>query len=179
MAQHFEYLIALGSNLGNRLATLGQAINQIETRCGNTTARSSFYRTSPVGAADEEFINGAISVQSIHPPEFVMTTLLSIEERLGRTREVHWGNRTIDLDLILAKKILGAEFEAVCENLIINSVGLQIPHPRMLERDFVLVPAAEIAPDWIHPISGLELRAECRNRFPDGLDYSISVTKTD
>lgn len=179
MPQVFEYLIAIGSNLGDRLQNLHRSLSLIETRCGNITARSSFYRTAPVGAADQEFINGAIILESELVPQDLMMTLLAIEQSLGRTREVHWGNRTIDLDLVLARiKTSSEESHSTPipgNSIVIESESLVVPHPRMLERDFVLVPAAEIAPEWIHPETGSTLNNENKTRYPGGLSLASSL----
>lgn len=164
-----EFLVAIGSNLGDRMALIREAMDQVEARCGLITARSSLYETAPVGAADQSFLNGAFMVRSGLRPEDLLRSLLAIEKGLGRTREVHWGNRTIDLDIVMAVDESG-------NVLKIMQPGLQIPHPRMLERDFVLVPAAEIGGSWIHPVTGNTLAGESAARFPQGL-RSTPVTR--
>ncbi len=161
-----EFLIAIGSNLGDRLELIRQATNQVATRCGIVTARSSLYETAPVGAADHSFVNGAFMIRSGLRPEELLRSLLAIEQGLGRTREVHWGNRTIDLDIVMAVDESGNALD-------ILQPGLQIPHPRMLERDFVLVPAAEIGGSWVHPATGKSLAMESVARFPRGLQGTL------
>ena len=153
-----EFLIAIGSNLGDRLAIIADAIDRIEARCGKVTARSSLYETAPVGAADQVFINGALTLHCNTSPESLLRHLLEIEVTLGRTREIHWGNRTIDLDILLGRDSAGT-------SLVMASTTLSLPHPRMLERDFVMFPACDIAGSWLHPESGKTLAQELAGRF--------------
>ncbi len=157
-----EYLIAIGSNLGDRLGTIEEAVTRIEARCGKVAARSSLYETAPIGAADRVFINGALILRSSSSPESLLRHLLEIEIALGRTREVHWGNRTIDLDILLGRDPGGTA-------LVMASSTLSLPHPRMLERDFVLFPACDIAGQWLHPQSGITLAQELARRFSQKL----------
>jgi len=156
------YLIAIGSNMGDRLDFIRQAAILVQVHCGTIATRSHLYATEPVGAADQEFLNAAFSLESTLNPESLLEKLLDIEVSLGRTREVHWGNRSIDLDIILAKESDGQPIQQ-------NSKALTIPHPRMLERDFVLCPATDVAPDWTHPVSQKTLLNELRSRFPNRL----------
>lgn len=161
----YWYLIAMGSNLGLRTETLHHGIKLLNERCGVVTAVAPFYETVPIGAADKPFINSALLLQTDCAPGELLRLALSIEAELGRTREVHWGNRTLDLDILLA-----TDNE---RSLIQQEKGLTIPHPRLLERDFALVPAADIAPDWVHPASGLTLAEECRRRGYQPLPKSM------
>ncbi len=156
------YLIAIGSNMGDRLDLIQKAAHLVEARCGKIAARSPLYATLPVGAADQPFLNAAFLLESNLNPESLLKHLLDIEVGLGRTREVHWGNRTIDLDIILVRDAAGISIQ-------VHSKDLSIPHPRMLDRNFVLVPATDIAPDWMHPVSQKTLSNELRSRFPDSL----------
>jgi 2-amino-4-hydroxy-6-hydroxymethyldihydropteridine diphosphokinase len=162
-----EYLIAFGSNLGDRLNFIREALEGMDARCGMVTARSHLYETPPIGAADQTFINGAVILSSNSRPDRLLKELLAIEQDLGRTREVHWGNRTIDLDILLGRDSSGTA-------LVMASGSLMIPHPRMLDRDFVLVPACDIAGDWLHPKSGRKLGEELTSRFPGGLQVSYA-----
>jgi 2-amino-4-hydroxy-6-hydroxymethyldihydropteridine diphosphokinase len=136
-----QVLIALGSNLGDKKAYITQAIELIDQRVGPVTHKAPHYSTEPIGAADQTFINTAVIAQTALTPQETIRTLLQIEQDLGRTRDIHWGNRTIDCDIILWRNSHGA-----C--LSINSENLIIPHPRAHERDFVMTPAVSIAPDW-------------------------------
>lgn len=148
--------------MGDRLDFIQQAARLVQVQCGKIAGRSHLYATEPVGAADQEFLNAAFSLESTLNPESLLKKLLDIEISLGRTREVHWGNRSIDLDIILAKESDGRPIQ-------LDSKTLTIPHPRMLERDFVLCPATDVAPDWTHPASQKTLLNELRSRFPNRL----------
>jgi 2-amino-4-hydroxy-6-hydroxymethyldihydropteridine diphosphokinase len=138
-----EFVLALGANLGDREYYIGQAIEAIRTSCGPILRRSRLLETAAMGAADRPFLNGALVLQTVLSPPELLTILLQIEKSLGRTREVRWGNRTIDLDIVLWKDADG-RFRSV------KTPTLTIPHPAMQERLFVLEPVAEVAADWRH-----------------------------
>ena len=134
--------IALGANLGDPLFTLNSAIEALSKAPGiKVVARSSWYVTRPVGPPQPDYINGCVVIETGMEPHEVLKTLLEIENQFGRVREVRWGARTLDLDVLLY------------DDRIIMSPDLEVPHPRMCARAFVLVPLAEIAPDWMHPVS--------------------------
>ena len=138
-------LIALGSNLGNKRKNLNSAISSIATRIGVVSDTASFHVTAPIGdAADQEFLNSALICETSLDPEAVLDELLAIEIDLGRVRTEHWGNRIIDLDVLLYK-------DSCSQQVCVSSEKLTIPHPFMHERAFVLDPACEIASTWIHP----------------------------
>lgn len=137
-----QVLIAFGSNQGDRRSIIMKALDKISEAAGEIVACSKFYETAPIGAADELFINGALVVRTALAPERLMDALLQIERQLGRVRTIKWGNRSIDLDIILWKKADGSMLE-------VDSEHLQVPHPRALDRSFVLEPACEVAADWI------------------------------
>jgi len=140
----YRTIVALGSNLGNREQTIFAALNSIKKLMGEVLRVSNFYMTHPVGNnADKNFINGAALIESFFEPHDQLDILLAIEKNLGRQRHVHWGNRTIDLDII--------GIEQSGKSIKINTQSLVCPHPRAESRDFVLVPAAEVAPNHIHP----------------------------
>ncbi|MEO0373443.1 MAG: 2-amino-4-hydroxy-6-hydroxymethyldihydropteridine diphosphokinase, partial [Cyanobacteria bacterium P01_A01_bin.17] len=135
--------IALGSNLGNSLATLRAAVQQIGASQGlRLTHRSHWYRTQPVGPPQPSYINGCLLLQTRHSPSQVLQRLLDIELQFGRVRQQRWGPRTLDLDLLLYNQV------------VMETPTLTLPHPRLHERAFVLVPLAEILPDWVHPTLG-------------------------
>lgn len=138
-----EYVLALGANLGDREYYIGQAIEAIRTSCGPIQRQSKLLETEAMGAADLAFLNGALVIHSALGPAALLSRLLQIEQSLGRTRELRWGNRTIDLDIILWKDERGA-FPSV------KTSTLTIPHPEMHKRLFVLEPVAEVAADWLH-----------------------------
>ncbi|EDX73521.1 2-amino-4-hydroxy-6-hydroxymethyldihydropteridine pyrophosphokinase [Coleofasciculus chthonoplastes PCC 7420] len=152
--------IALGSNLGDSRAILEAAIVMLAKTPGITvTSQSSWYRTAPVGPPQPDYLNGCVILEVQLTPHDLLQTLLSIEKQFGRERGESWGPRTLDLDILLF------------DNLIINTPTLKIPHPRMSERAFVLVPLAEIAPDWIEPTSGCAIaqlvqRVDCSGVHP-------------
>ncbi len=136
--------IAIGSNLGDRASTLRSAVRAIaELNNISLINESTIIETDPVGDIDQDpYLNGVIHIQTTLPPRTLLDTLLSIESKHGRDRskEQRWGPRTLDLDLI------------VYADQIIDEQGLQVPHPRLHERSFVLIPLAEIAPDLMLPV---------------------------
>lgn len=135
--------VALGSNRGERLGYLRRAVAALSERAGEVKAVSSVYETEPVGVTDQPpFLNAAVQVDTPMSARAFFETLQETERRLGRRPSRRWGPREIDLDLLL--------FGSLC----IESRGLTIPHPRMLERRFVLEPLAEIAPGAAHPRLG-------------------------
>lgn len=152
------YLIALGSNLGDRKSYIEQAIQAIASQCGKVQARAPLEESAPLGdAADQVFINTALICESEMGPRAMLKSLLSIEKDLGRVRAERWGNRTIDLDIILWKDDQEAK--------VYQDDQLIIPHPEALKRAFVLGPARAIAGDWQHPGDGRTL-AEVWAAFP-------------
>jgi 2-amino-4-hydroxy-6-hydroxymethyldihydropteridine diphosphokinase len=135
-------LIALGSNLGDRAATLDAAITDIGMLTGVVLLRhSGWHATQPVGGGDHrrEFLNGATLAETSLTPADLLTALQEIEVRHGRQRSERWAGRTLDLDLLLY------------DEMVIDTSTLTIPHPRMSFRRFVLEPAAEIAGQLVHP----------------------------
>jgi 2-amino-4-hydroxy-6-hydroxymethyldihydropteridine diphosphokinase len=135
--------IALGSNLGNSIETLEKSLKILDRTPGITLkATSSWFKTKPVGPPQPDYINGCALLEVKQTPEELLVLLLAIELQFGRVRNERWQARTIDLDLLLYN------------DLILDSPNLQIPHPRMIERAFVLVPLAEIQSDRIEPRSG-------------------------
>ncbi len=134
--------IALGSNLGNSPEILTQALQILKTTDGIKLLQySSFYQTAPVGPPQPDYINACVTLEVELSPLALLDTLLAIEAQFGRVRLERWQARTLDLDLLLYG------------DLILDTPRLTIPHPRMGDRAFVLVPLAEIAADWLEPIS--------------------------
>lgn len=150
------YIIGIGSNLGDRMAYLDEAARLASGRGLNLVQRSSIYETQPLGAADQLFLNGAWLVDTSLGPEHTLAALMEIESRLGRERITRWGNRTVDLDILLWQTEDGGAG--------VTHGHPELPHPRLLDRDFALLPAAELRPHWQHPISGLTLAEECSRR---------------
>ncbi|TMA29084.1 MAG: 2-amino-4-hydroxy-6-hydroxymethyldihydropteridine diphosphokinase [Deltaproteobacteria bacterium] len=135
-----EAFVALGSNLGDRLANLGAAVDWIAREPGLSLRRVSLaYQTEPVGPPQPRYLNAAAQVGSLLTPRVMLQRLHFIEDALGRVRRERWGARQVDLDLLLYG-------DRVLEGTP------QVPHPRMHQRAFVLVPLAEIAPQAVHPL---------------------------
>lgn len=137
---HLAY-ISLGSNLGDRAAYLREALARLEQEPAlSLGAVSPLYETAPVGGPSQgPFLNACAAIGTSQPPVALLHRLLSIEEAMGRMRLERWGPRTIDLDLLLYG------------NVIMHTPALELPHPRLHERDFVLVPLAGIAPALLIP----------------------------
>ena len=139
-----RYIVGVGSNKGDRWSYIHRAKSCLnEMHDMQVLKEASAFENPAQGgpAGQQDFINTAWLVESAFGPHQVLHCLQAIERRLGRTRTVVHGSRSIDLDLL------------VCDAFsIIDNVVLVLPHPRMHQRDFVLVPINEIAPDWIHPI---------------------------
>ena len=138
--------IGLGGNVGDATATLRSAIDALAALPGTRLAAASrLYRTAPVGGiAQADFINGVARLETILAPQDLLRALFAIERAHGRDRDIEqrWGPRTLDLDLLL----YGED--------VLDVDGLTVPHPRIAERAFVLVPLVEIAPDAVIPGHG-------------------------
>jgi 2-amino-4-hydroxy-6-hydroxymethyldihydropteridine diphosphokinase len=138
--------IALGANLGDRLATLQAAVAELRA-LGTDVAASSVYETEPVGYLDQPpFLNAVVRLDTELSPIELLNQLHRIENAHARVRSFKNAPRTLDLDLLLY------------DQRIIDAPDLTVPHPRMADRAFVLVPLAEIAPDVIHSASGKTIR---------------------
>lgn len=148
--------IALGSNLGDRDAHLRWAIERLHEHLTNIRT-SSFMETDPVDVPDPQprYLNAAVVGETTLPASELMSILINLERDRGRTRSGVRAARTLDLDLILYG------------DAIIDEPAVKVPHPRFRERLFVLQPLAEIAPDWIDPVTGASL-AELR-QWIDGV----------
>jgi 2-amino-4-hydroxy-6-hydroxymethyldihydropteridine diphosphokinase len=134
--------VSLGSNVGDSQTILEAAIKTLAQTPGILLeAKSRWYQTKAVGPPQPDYLNGCVTLQVEMLPQQLLEILLGIEQQFGRVRQEHWGPRTLDLDLLLF------------DDFIVNTPNLQIPHPRMRDRAFVLVPLVEIAPDWIEPVS--------------------------
>jgi 2-amino-4-hydroxy-6-hydroxymethyldihydropteridine diphosphokinase len=133
--------LSLGSNMGKRADNMEGAIRALSARGVRVTRRSAIYETEPVDVRDQGwFLNCVIEAETEMGPEQLMQTLLQIERCFGRERRVPKGPRPLDIDILL----LGSD--------VVSRPELEIPHPRMSERRFVLVPFAEIAPGVRHPV---------------------------
>lgn len=140
--------IGLGSNLGDREENLRRALEMMDGLPGTRVLRvSSLYRTEPVGVTDQpEFLNLAVELETELEPKALLISLQKIEDDLGRVRQVRWGSRTIDLDIIYYG------------DRIVEEPKLEVPHPRANQRAFVLEPLAEIAPDLVDPVTGRSVK---------------------
>ena len=136
-------LIAIGSNLGDRSATIERSLSALDALPGITLSRiSTVIETDPVGPPGQRpYLNAAAALETSLSPHELFECMLGVEHWLGRdrSREQRWGPRTIDLDLLTHG------------STVLNTPALTIPHPRLHERDFVLRPLAEIAPDVVIP----------------------------
>lgn len=142
-------LIGLGSNLADRNRTLDKAVASIADHSQIRCLRCShWHETTPIGGPPDQsaFLNGVLHVETSLSPNHLLRVLASIETAQGRTRRVRWAQRTLDLDLLLYAKCC------------VRTPQLEVPHPRMLSRTFVMEPAVEIAPHWIHPWQGITLQ---------------------
>ncbi len=146
--------IGLGANLGDRFATLHRAVERLTT-LGVVESVSSVYETDPVGFVDQPaFLNAVLCLTTDRAPEELMSSLLEIEQDLGRVRTFANAPRTIDLDLLLY------------DDALIDQPGLTVPHPRLHERAFVLVPLNDIAPDLLHPQLSISVGSLLRQLGP-------------
>jgi 2-amino-4-hydroxy-6-hydroxymethyldihydropteridine diphosphokinase len=165
--------ISLGGNSGTVAETFGRAIDRLGKNAGcSVVALSRFHQTAPVGdQAGDRFLNAAAELQTSLDPMELLDLLQLIERELGRVRTVHWGPRTLDLDLLY----YGSQ--------IIDSTRLIVPHPAAWYRRFVLDPLVEIAPDLEHPVKQATMRV-LRERLlarplPVGLAGGDTATKTE
>lgn len=143
--------IALGSNLGPSEAILAGAIARLGDHPHiQDLVTSPLYRTAPVGPPQPPYLNGCACFATDLAPEAVLALLLAIEAQFGRVRRQRWGPRHLDLDLLLYG------------DRVMDQPGLQVPHPRMQDRAFVLVPLMAIAPDWVHPTLGKTITHLCQ-----------------
>lgn len=130
-----------GSNLGDLEANLATAATHIERQCGAIVQRSSLYQTAAWGKQDQsDFLNQVLQIKTSHSAESLLTKVLAIEQAMGRIRKEKWGERLIDIDILYVNEA------------IIDAPHLQLPHPGIASRRFVLEPLTEIAPDFIHPV---------------------------
>ncbi|QWR78001.1 2-amino-4-hydroxy-6-hydroxymethyldihydropteridine diphosphokinase [Candidatus Magnetomonas plexicatena] len=136
-----QSFISIGSNMGDRAANCSKALELLNSGDVAVKAVSSMYETKPWGIASQpDFINICVEIETTQQPAELLTTLKEIEKTMGRKDSARWGPRIIDLDIVF----YGQE--------IIKTESLQIPHPHMHEREFVLKPLSELAPRMLHPI---------------------------
>jgi 2-amino-4-hydroxy-6-hydroxymethyldihydropteridine diphosphokinase len=159
-----EVLLGLGGNLGDPVAAIEAALQRLDAEGVRVTRRSPLYRTPPWGVTEQpDFVNACVAAETTLSPAALLALIHRIEAALGRERRERWGPRPIDID------ILAYGDEAVDEP------GLTIPHPRLTERAFVLVPLCDIAPD--HVIKGRTVRGWAETVRRDGItrmEHSVS-----
>jgi 2-amino-4-hydroxy-6-hydroxymethyldihydropteridine diphosphokinase len=156
--------VALGANLGDRQATLAQAVDLIGEEIGPAEASSAWLETEALIHPDDPatayppYLNGVLVARTALEPEEILRRLHAIEARLGRDRSretARWRPRAVDLDLV------------ALEDTVVDTPALRLPHPEMHRRRFVLAPMAEVWPDWRHPRLGATT-AELLARLEDG-----------
>ena len=158
--------IALGSNQGDSVSILESSLNALNQIPGiNLKATSSWYKTKPVGTQESQpdYLNACVLLSAAQTPEELLALLQATEIQFGRTSKGDLQPRTLDLDLLLYG------------DLVLNTPNLTLPHPRMTERAFVLVPLAEIAADWIEPVSGMKIAKLLKNVDTSGVQRLVTA----
>jgi 2-amino-4-hydroxy-6-hydroxymethyldihydropteridine diphosphokinase len=153
--------LLIGGNLGDRLLNLEEAVVEIEKSAGNIIRQSKVYETAAWGITGQpSFLNQAVSIQTQLAATPLLSTLLKIEQKLGRKRKLKFGPRLIDIDILFF------------DNEVISSPDLVIPHPELQNRRFALVPLHEIAPQLKHPILNKTV-TEMLSFCPDNLKVEM------
>jgi 2-amino-4-hydroxy-6-hydroxymethyldihydropteridine diphosphokinase len=160
----FHVYLGIGSNLGERHEFLNRAVKALGgLRDSKVIWTSSVYETEPVGVLKQpKFLNAAVEIETSLPPPDLLEEVKRIETAAGRRSTEHWGPREIDIDIL------------IYDGLVFEDERVKVPHPELEKRRFVLIPLREIAPDLVHPISGMtveELASACN----DGSRISKSV----
>ncbi len=163
MGEGAGVFVGIGANLGDREKTLRLSVEQLHARPDvRVVGASPVYESAPVGVTDQpEFLNAVLKVETRLSARDFLDWLLHVEKQFGRVREKKWGPRTLDLDILLF------------DQQVIDEPGLQVPHPYMLKRGFVMAPLFDLAPQAVHPaflktvaelIAGMDLEVGLRRR---------------
>jgi 2-amino-4-hydroxy-6-hydroxymethyldihydropteridine diphosphokinase len=140
--------LALGANLGERLEALRGGRKALHGADGvQVDASSPLYETEPVGGPERQglYLNAVLRVRTKLPPRELLTLCLEVEKRFGRRRDERWGARTLDIDILFYERV------------VLQESDLTLPHPRLHERPFVLLPLFDLEPDLVHPLMGVTL----------------------
>lgn len=138
--------LGIGANIGDRLGNIERAARLLRALSNSFFLASDVYETCPWGMTEQpRFLNACAVIETELPPEALLSVVKEIERKIGRVKRERWGPREIDIDILLYG------------DLSLELPGLSIPHPRLHERKFVLVPLVKIAPDWVHPKLGLPI----------------------
>ena len=156
MSKLADCVIGLGANLGPRLANMRQAARGISSLCQVVRA-SNLYETTAVGPPQPDYLNAALRVHCSLAPEALLQILLETEQSLGRLRRERWGARTIDLDILWIQGVR------------VDSALLNVPHPRLKERAFAIMPLLDVAPDALDPMTGVSYAELAAQVDPGGV----------
>jgi 2-amino-4-hydroxy-6-hydroxymethyldihydropteridine diphosphokinase len=143
-------IISIGSNIGDKEENCQKGIDALEAHANNTLLKvSPFYRTSPVDYLDQDwFVNAAVKIETLLKPLELLEVLKAVQQQCGRTMSgIRFGPRVLDLDIIFY------------DRLVMNTPTLEIPHPRMHKRRFVLQPICDIDPDIVHPLLNIPVKS--------------------
>ncbi|MFT6025407.1 MAG: 2-amino-4-hydroxy-6-hydroxymethyldihydropteridine diphosphokinase [Ascidiaceihabitans sp.] len=185
-----DMVVALGANQRTTdrtlEVTLGQAIQSVREKGAVIRAVSPFYQTPcfPIGAGPD-YLNAAILISADWSPAQALVILHGIEHDFGRAREQRWGQRTLDLDLIAYDDVVAPDMETyqTWRDLQIETQKIRapeqliLPHPRLQDRAFVLVPMADVVPNWVHPVSGHSV-TEMLSRLPQAEIDAVVALKS-
>ncbi|MFD2033354.1 2-amino-4-hydroxy-6-hydroxymethyldihydropteridine diphosphokinase [Belliella marina] len=148
-----QVILIIGGNRGDRKALISEAKSMLEQSLGKVKVASSIYETQAWGEQSEgDYLNQVLSFDTSLEADQVLDIALGIEDKLGREREIKWGNRTMDIDILYYA------------DEIIEKAQLKVPHPYLSKRRFVLVPLVEVIPDFVHPqfhVTNRELLEKC------------------
>lgn len=163
--KYINVYLGLGSNIGDRAENLRSAARLIEKNVGKIAKKSRFYETQPWGKTDQDpFYNQVLMINTTLEPREVLDKISRIERELGRERKEQWGPRIIDIDILFYGK------------WVVRDKGLEIPHPEIQDRGFVLVPMMEISGEFEHPVLKKaidELYMDCKD-MSDVVDLGIN-----